>query len=50
MHLLESPYQLEPLINRIKRAEVQEVNSLNPKKSSGYDLITYKILKELPTI
>jgi hypothetical protein len=31
--------------------EVQEViNSLNPKKSSGYDLITGKILKELPII
>jgi hypothetical protein len=35
----------------MKRAEVQEViNSLNPKKSSGYDLITGKILKELPII
>jgi hypothetical protein len=51
MQLLETPYQLEPPINRLKRAEVQEViNSLNPKKSSGYDLITGKILKELPTI
>jgi hypothetical protein len=30
-------------------AEVQEViNSLNRKKSSGYDLITVKTLKELP--
>jgi hypothetical protein len=27
-------------MNRLRRAEVQEViNSLNPKKSSGYDLI-----------
>jgi hypothetical protein len=35
----------------MKRAEVQEViNSLNPKKSSGYDLITGTILKELPII
>jgi hypothetical protein len=51
MHLLEIPYQLEPPINRPKRAEVQEViNSLNPKKSSGYDLITLKILEELPII
>jgi hypothetical protein len=46
-----SPYQLKPPINWIKRAEVQEViNSLNPKKSSGYGLITGKILKELPII
>jgi hypothetical protein len=51
IQLLESPYQLEPPINRLKRAEVQEViNSLNPKQSSGYDLITGKILKELPII
>jgi hypothetical protein len=35
-------------MNRLKTAEVQEViNSLNPKKSSGYDVITGKILKEL---
>jgi hypothetical protein len=34
--LLEIPYQLEPPINRFKRAEVQEViNSLNPKKLSS---------------
>jgi hypothetical protein len=47
----ESPYQLEQPINRLKRVEVQEViNSLNPKKSSGYDLITGKILKELDII
>jgi hypothetical protein len=31
--------------------EAQEViNSLNPKKSSGYDLIIDKILKEMPII
>jgi hypothetical protein len=49
--LLETPYQLEPPINCLKRAKVQEViNSLNPKTSSGYDLITGKILKELPII
>jgi hypothetical protein len=35
----------------VKRAEFQEVmNSLNPKKSPCYDLITGKILKELPII
>jgi hypothetical protein len=46
VQLLETPYQLEPPFNRLKRAEVQEViNSLNPKKSSSYDLITGKILK-----
>jgi hypothetical protein len=51
MQLLETPYQLEPPINRLKTAEVQEViNSINPKKSPGYDLITGKILKELPII
>jgi hypothetical protein len=51
MQLLETPYQLEPPINCLKRAEVQEIiSSLNPKKSSDYDLITGKILKELPII
>jgi hypothetical protein len=51
IQLLETPYQLEPPINCLKRAEVQEViNSLNPKKSLGYDLIASKILKELPII
>jgi hypothetical protein len=49
--LLLEAYQLEPPINHLKRAEVQEVgNSLNPKKSSGYDLITGKICKELGII
>jgi hypothetical protein len=44
-------FQFEPPINRLKSAEVQYViNNLNPKKSSGYDLITGKILKELPTV
>jgi hypothetical protein len=49
MQLIETPYQLEPPINRLKRAEVQEViNSLNPKESPSYDLVTGN--KELPTI
>jgi hypothetical protein len=49
--LLETPYKVKPPINRLKKAEVQEViNSRNPKKSSGYDLITGKILKELSII
>jgi hypothetical protein len=47
IQLLESPYKLEPPIKHFKRAEVQEViSNLNPKKSTGYDLITGKILKE----
>jgi hypothetical protein len=51
IQLLETPYQLEPPFNHLKRAEVQEViYSLNPKKSSGYDPITGKILKEFPII
>jgi hypothetical protein len=38
-------------MNRPTRAEVQNViNSLDPKKSSGYEIITGKILKELPVI
>jgi hypothetical protein len=38
-------------MNCLKRAEVQEViNSINPKKSSGYDIVTGKIIKELPII
>jgi hypothetical protein len=50
MQLLGTPYQLKPPINRLKRAEVEVTNSLNPKKSSGYDLIAGKILKEMPII
>jgi hypothetical protein len=51
IQLLESPYQLEPPIKRFKRAEVPEViSNLNPKKSSGYDLIIGKILEELSMI
>jgi hypothetical protein len=43
--LLETSYHLEPPINCLKEAEIQEViNSLNYKKSLGYD-ITDKILK-----
>jgi hypothetical protein len=35
----------------LKSVEVEVViNSLNPKKSSGYELIASKILKELPII
>jgi hypothetical protein len=49
--LPEAPYQLEPPIHRLNRAEVKQVVSiLNPNNSSGYDLITGRILKELPVI
>jgi hypothetical protein len=51
LQLVEVPYQLEPPIKGFETAEVQKVISiLNPEKSSGYDLITGKILKELPII
>jgi hypothetical protein len=42
---------MELPVKRFKRAEVQDViSNLNPKKSSGYDVITDKILKELPVV
>jgi hypothetical protein len=44
--LLESPYQLEPPLQRFKQSEIQTViNNLFPKTSPGYDLITCKILQ-----
>jgi hypothetical protein len=49
IQLFETLYQLEPPINYLKRAEVQEViNNLNPNNTLGYDPITGKILKEVP--
>jgi hypothetical protein len=43
-------FQLEPLVNRLKRSEAQAIiTNLPPKKSPGYDLMTGKTLKELPT-
>jgi hypothetical protein len=48
---LETLYQLEPPIARLTPTDIQTAtNHLNPKKSPGYDLITGKILKELPII
>jgi hypothetical protein len=48
---LETPFQLEPPIQRLKRSEMQAIiKNLPPKKSPGYDLMTGKILKELPTL
>jgi hypothetical protein len=37
--LLETPFQLEHPVNRLKRSEVQAIINLPPKKSPGYDLI-----------
>jgi hypothetical protein len=43
MQLLETPYQFEPPINHLIKAEVQEfINTPNPTKSSGYDFVTGK--------
>jgi hypothetical protein len=48
---LDAPYQLRQPIKHFQRAEVQEViSNLNPEISSDYDLITGKILKELPVL
>jgi hypothetical protein len=47
IQLPETLYKLDRPLNSLKRAEVQEaINSINPKKSTGYGLITRKILKE----
>jgi hypothetical protein len=51
LQLLETPYQLELPIPHLTRTDIQTaINNLNPKKSPGYDLITGKILQELPII
>jgi hypothetical protein len=51
IHYLETPYQLDPPLNRLLRSEVHAVvKNLNPKKSPGYDLITGKILQEVPVV
>jgi hypothetical protein len=50
-HFLETPYQQETPIPRIRRTEVHAIiSSLHPKKSSGYDLITGRILQALPPV
>jgi hypothetical protein len=42
---------LKPLIQHLKRSEVQAIiKNLPLKKSPRYDLMTGKILKELPTL
>ena len=46
---IEQIHQLEPPIKKIKRTELMEaISHLNEKKAPGYDLITGKVLKELP--
>jgi hypothetical protein len=46
---LEFPYQLEPPLSPFQQLEVQTIiSNLKPKSSLGYDLITAKILQELP--
>jgi hypothetical protein len=48
--LLETPFQLEPTVTRLKRSEMQSViTNLPTNKSPGYDHIT-RTLKELPTL
>jgi hypothetical protein len=48
---LDNFWKLPTNSNQFKPVEVQEViNSLNPKKSSSYDLITGKIVKEFSII
>jgi hypothetical protein len=50
-HFLETPYQLETSISSIRRTKAHAIiSSLHPIKSSGYDLITDRILQELPPI
>jgi hypothetical protein len=50
-HLTTPKGRISISITQLKPAEVQEVvSSLNPRKSSGYDLITGNILKELPVM
>jgi hypothetical protein len=49
--LLETPFQLELLVTRLKRSKVQSIiTNLPTNKSPGYDLITSRTLKELPTL
>lgn len=51
-NFLSSPHQLDLPIKKIKIKEVKSIiqNEMNPKKSPGFDLITGKVLQELPSI
>lgn len=47
---LEAPGQLEMPIKKFKIQDIKKmIDKINPRKSPGYDLITGKVLKELPT-
>jgi hypothetical protein len=49
--LLETPFQLEPPVTRLKRSKVQSIITNFPtNKSPGYDPIAGRTLKELPTL
>jgi hypothetical protein len=51
LHTLATPYQLDLPIPRFTTVDIQTaIRQLSPKKSPGYDLITGKILRELPPI
>jgi hypothetical protein len=48
---LETPYQLEPPLPRFRKSEVKAIiKYLKHSTSPGYDLITGKILQELPPV
>jgi hypothetical protein len=47
---LDAPFQMDFPIRKIKCTEVKEIiqNNVNTKKSPGFDLISGRVLKELP--
>jgi hypothetical protein len=49
-NVLNVPHQMALPMNKIRINEAKDViqNKINPKQAAGYDLITGKILKELP--
>jgi hypothetical protein len=48
--LLDTTFQLEPLVTCLKRSEAQSIiTNLPTNKSPGYNLIISRMLKELPT-
>jgi hypothetical protein len=51
LHAPETPGQLETPVKKFKLTEVRAaIKQLRPKKAPGYDLVTGRILKELPDI
>ena len=49
-NFLKAPFQLDLPVKNIKFSEVKNIiqNELNPNKAPGFDLITGKIIQELP--